>query len=132
MSKQIEAVELLMSHPMGERLLKPAFNRERETLKFSDISYGALSGGEKVFVSWAWVIWEDKQVPHPKVEDDWKKWPGYPMRDPFEGFGVMDRELQQLVLTAFALRHDTFATPGHTEEALRNLAKQISDGSKKH
>lgn len=105
MSRQTQAIEILLQHPLFERLLGPVYNAERETCQFHLIHYGVLSGGERAAISWAWAIWEDRQVPKREADPDWKEWPGYLMRDPFEGFGVMDTALQILVLRAFARRH---------------------------
>lgn len=102
MSKQTEAIEILLTDSLYARILGPAFNRERETLHFDQIDYGVLSGGERAAISWAFAIWEDKQSP--KLEKDWQEWPGYEMRDPFSSFGVMDFFRQKVVLRAFAHR----------------------------
>ncbi len=102
MSKQVEAIRMLVCTPLGERILAPVFNPKNETLDFSAINYGALSGGEKTFVSWAWYIWMDKETSRDPVV--FKEFPDYPMRDGVEGFGVLSPEYQRVLLMAFAYR----------------------------
>lgn len=109
MSKQIEAIEILLGHPLFKRFLGPVFDAQLENLHLDRINYGVLSGGEKAAISWAWVIWMDKQAP--KSKKDWQEWPGYQLRDPFEGFGVMDETLQEIVLRAYIHRWSVTTRP---------------------
>ena len=91
-SSYILAMDYLCTHPLIERLVKPYYNRECETVRFRDINYGVLSGGEKAALSWAYGIWTNEMPP--------KGW-----RDPFEGFGVMSEDLQKIIIEAMALRN---------------------------
>jgi hypothetical protein len=99
-NNQIKAIEILLEHPIYQHFLGPVYDRNNQTCHFDKINYGVLSGGERAAISWAFAIWEDKQPP----KQDYQDWPGYLMRDPFEGFGVMQTDLQQIILRAFAYR----------------------------
>lgn len=106
MSRQVEALKMLLTDELFQRLLGPVFDAKGEMCHFDRIPYGVLSGGERAAISWAYAIWEDRRPPTRESDTDWKEWPGYLMRDPFEGFGVMDWTRQQLVLEAYAWRWD--------------------------
>jgi hypothetical protein len=108
-SKQEQAILLLLTHPLYERLLKPLcrprngnFANGITDIFFSQLDYGVLSGGEQGAISWAFAIWRDEVNPE--------------MRDPFERFGAMHPKLQQLVLEAMSIRHDV---AGGLEQAKR-------------
>lgn len=85
---------------MLEKILLPQIDTKRELIHWECLNYGVLSGGEKAAVSWARCVWNDKQVPTTPAE--WEEYPGYPMRDPFEGFGIMEPDLHAAVLSALA------------------------------
>lgn len=109
MSRQLEAVLMIAEYPSVKPYLMPIVDKEHEQVHWDRLNYGVLSGGLKAAVSWAWCIWTDTQVP--RVEADWREYPGYPMRDPFEGFVVMDAELQFIVLQALAHRGELDREP---------------------
>ena len=92
MSSHVKAMIVLLEHPLFERLLKPILVLERASVEWDCLSYGELSGGEKAALSWAYGIWTGGPVP--------KGW-----RDPFEGFGVMDAQLQRTIMNAMFTRH---------------------------
>ncbi|OFZ81078.1 MAG: hypothetical protein A2603_05925 [Bdellovibrionales bacterium RIFOXYD1_FULL_55_31] len=89
-SRQMQAILMLAEYPMLDPILNPVIDLENETVDFSEIDYGVLSGGGKAAISWAHSIWADKVIPG--------------LRDPFDGFGVMNRDLQRLVLMALMHR----------------------------
>ena len=89
-SRQMQAILMLAEYPLLAPFLKPVIDVENETVDFDQIDYGLLSGGGKAAVSWAHSIWVDKVIPG--------------LRDPFDGFGVMNRDLQRLVLMALMHR----------------------------
>ncbi len=92
MSKQLQAVLMIARHPVMRDVLLPIINQQNETIFWEKLDYGVLSGGMKTAASWARAVWSDELPP--------KQW-----RDPFEGFPVMSRELQRIVLAAVAYRH---------------------------
>jgi hypothetical protein len=91
MSKQLEAVLMIAHHGVIREHFLPYIDLKREEIRWDEFPYGVLSGGQKAAVSWAYSVWTDGPVP-----EGW--------RDPFEGFGVMSRELQVLVLNAMLHR----------------------------
>ncbi len=92
MSSYVKAMQVLLGHPLFERLLGPIFHPGNESIEWSALNYGVLSGGEKAAISWAYSIWCNGPVP--------KGW-----RCPFEGYGTMDVQLQRLVVMALLTRH---------------------------
>ena len=95
MSRQMEAVLMIAAHPVIKDALMPIIDVAKEEIHWGDFNYGVLSGGQKAAVSWVYAIWQDQSpdaVRH--------------FRDPFEGFGVMSRELQALVVKALLHRHN--------------------------
>jgi len=96
-STQLKAILLIANYPALKPVVLPLIDTETETIFFEDLSYGSLSGGIKTAVTWIYCIWTDELPP--------REW-GW--RDPFEGFGVMDAELQKLILKAMAYRHGGF------------------------
>ena len=114
MTNQLKAVLMIADHSALSGCLKPAINIETETIYWDKINYAALSGGQQTAISWAYSIWTDSQAPAEK---------GY--RDLFDHFGSLDRELQQIILTAFAFRHDTFGVPSKTEQMIKDLLKKM-------
>lgn len=125
MTKQLEAILILANDPRLKPILMPIIDQENETIDWERLSYGVLSGGIKAAVSWAFCIWTDGQVPEEDLQDH--KTPGpisfaNDWRDPFEGFGVMDRELQIVVLKALAHRHAVFEKMGEMETYLLRLS----------
>lgn len=105
MDRTTESILILLEHPLARHVLGSAFDPKKEELHFERISYGVLSGGEKALVSWAWIIWMGTQPPARDQERLWKEWPGYPMRDAFEGFGTLDDDVTSVVLRAFFHRY---------------------------
>jgi hypothetical protein len=93
MTRQLEAVLMVANHPTISRIMNPVIDKDRETIRWSEINYPVLSGGERAAISWIWCIWSDAQVP---MDTGW--------RDPFDGFGVLDGNLQALIMKAFAHR----------------------------
>lgn len=91
MNRQQRAFEMLLDYPTFDQLLKPHYDSIKRLVRWENINYEALSGGEKSFVSWAYVVWHDKACIH--------------YRDPFMGFSNLDKELQDLIFHAFAYRH---------------------------
>jgi hypothetical protein len=106
MSKQMEALLMLANYRSIKDILMPIVDPEKEEIHWDRLEYGVLSGGQKAAISWAWCIWNDRQTPVENKHDD----PNYCIfdgkpRDPFEGFGVMDRELQALIAKALLHRY---------------------------
>ena len=89
-SRQMQAILMLAEYPLLAPILNPVIDLENESVHFAQIDYGVLSGGGKAAISWAHSIWADEVIPG--------------MRDPFDGFGVMNRDLQRLVLMALMHR----------------------------
>ena len=112
MSNQLRAVLLIAEHPAISHVMLPLIAIAREDIDWRSLNYGVLSGGQKAAVSWLYSIWTDGPVP--------KGW-----RDPFEGFGVMDRKLQLLVLQALATRHETLKPPSALEQRLIRQAVEM-------
>ncbi len=106
MSNQMKALMMLANHPRLEHILAPAIDVKREEFHWRKINYGVLSGGQKVALSWAYCIWEDKQIPEWNESDAKEKFALRDgVRDPIAAFGVLDRELQVLMLQALLVRH---------------------------
>ncbi len=106
MSRQMEALLMLANFRSIKDILMPIIDPEKEEIHWDRLEYGVLSGGQKAAISWAWCIWSDKQTPTENKHGD----PNYCIfdgkpRDPFEGFGVMDRELQTLIAKALLHRY---------------------------
>lgn len=93
-STQLRAILVIVNYPALKPIILPVIDFDTETIFFEELGYGALSGGIKTAVTWIYCIWTDELPP--------REW-GW--RDPFEGFGVMDSELQQLILRAMLFRH---------------------------
>jgi hypothetical protein len=104
MTKQLEAVLMIASHPLLRERLLPRIDLAKERIDWDGAAAG-LSGGEKALLSWAWCLWNDRQIPEVRDGDEDRGasleafW-----RDPFQGFNVMDRELQLLVVRALLHR----------------------------
>lgn len=103
MTKQMEALLMIAKNPVVSRILMPAINIESEEVRWEAVSVGGLSGGEKAAISWAWCVWNDRQIPEMKSEDYTASREEF-WRDPFEGFGTMNRDLQTTILAALAHR----------------------------
>jgi hypothetical protein len=88
----MKAVLMIAGHPAMKDILMPAIEIERDEIRWEKISMGGLSGGQRTALSWAYAIWTDSQID-----------PSRGMRDPFEGFRSMDRDLQFKVIGALAL-----------------------------
>jgi hypothetical protein len=95
MTKQMQALLTIATHPSLEEVLLPAINISREEFNLQKVKYETLSTGIQTAVSWAWCIWKDMQTSNTDEG----------IRDPFEGFGNMSRDLQRLVLHALLVRH---------------------------
>ena len=91
MSRQMEAVLMIAENPVIRTHFLAVIDVKREEINWDDFPYGVLSGGQKAAVSWVYAIWTDGPVP-----EGW--------RDPFEGFGVMNRDLQGTVIKALMHR----------------------------
>lgn len=104
MTLQMEAILMIAKHPLIEPILLPLIDPERETIHWSRLKYGVLSGGEKAAISWAWCIWTDTQIPHGKAECELANLCDLNWRDPFDCFGVMGGSLQRTVLAALSHR----------------------------
>lgn len=91
MSKKWQAIMMLMEHPLGKRILAPITDIEEQWVNFDKLNYGVLSGGEKLFASWAFAIAEDKHPP--------ETWRGC-----FDGMGTLDQDAQILITKALLLR----------------------------
>lgn len=102
MTRQMEALLMIANHPILKPSLLHRINIERETVDWEGVSDGK-SGGEKAALSWAWCIWNDRQIPEHKSEDYLASKEQF-WRDPFEGFGVMNIDLQIAILKALAYR----------------------------
>lgn len=126
MTKQMEAFLMIAKNPVIWSIMEPIIDLKNESVFFDRLSVGVLSGGQKAAVSWCWCIWNDRQIPEQKSED-WRASKEEGWRDPLEGFGVMNRELQIAVLNALAHRHDTLQPPGKLETFLKNLGKQMEE-----
>lgn len=103
MSKVLEAVLMIANHPVMSGHLMPRIDIEAERIDWEDAQAG-LSGGQKTLLSWAWCIWNDRQIPEKEsagfsasLETGWN--------DSVSGFGDLEPELQALVLRALAHRH---------------------------
>ena len=106
MTKQMQAALHIANYRSIKDFALPAINVEQEEIHFDKMNYGVLSGGQKSAISWLWCVWKDQQVPETDDGD-----PEFTfnlaagVRDPFAGFGNLDRELQTIILEAIAIRH---------------------------
>lgn len=99
MSNQQAAIEHCLSHPLILRLLGPHyFPANGGMIRWQDLNYGPLSGGEKAAISWVYAIWCDVSPNIPSEQITW--------RDCFEGFATMQSDLQITLLEAFQIRHE--------------------------
>jgi hypothetical protein len=89
MSKAMKAVLMIAEHPAMKDILKPVMDTERDEIRWKDIEIGVLSGGQRTALAWAYAVWTGSQVDAASG-----------MRDPFEGFRSMDRDLQFRVVGA--------------------------------
>ena len=92
MSNAMKAILMIAEHKVMKDVLKPALDIERDEIHWDKIDRGGLSGGQRTAVSWAYAIWTDSQIDLSKG-----------MRDPFEGFRSLDRDLQFKIIGALAL-----------------------------
>lgn len=83
------AVQMICRHKAIGKILEPLLNTERDEIDWKRISYGSLPGRYQAAISWAFSLFCDRVPP-----TDWS------YRDPFESFGVMDRDIQVLALEA--------------------------------
>lgn len=118
---------MLASDPRLNAILMPLIDQKNETIDWARLNVGVLSGGIKAAVAWAACIWTDMQIPTDKYGDEYVNIMDAHFRDPFDGFGVMDRSLQVLVLKALAHRHGVFDKPSDIELYLRRLSPVLSD-----
>ena len=91
MSKAMKAVMMIADHPAMKDVLKPALDIERDEVHWDKIAVGGLSGGQRTAIAWAYAIWTDSQIDLSNG-----------MRDPFEGFRSLDRDLQFKIIGALA------------------------------
>jgi hypothetical protein len=96
-SRQMQALMMIADDPEIGQVLLSILDVQRDEVRWQDLNYGVLSGGQKATLSWAWAIWTDSSPP--------AHW-----RDPFEGFGVMSVSLQTAVLKALVHRHSNEPT----------------------
>jgi hypothetical protein len=105
LSRQMEAILILASHPLLQPILSPVIDLKSESVDFGRIDYGVLSGGAKTAIAWAWCIWKDEQIPeHSDGDKDFHFTIREGVRDPFSRFGVMERRLQLLITKALLHR----------------------------
>lgn len=93
-SSNMKAVLVLAKHKNLGQVLNPSLNIERDSINWESLGYGGQSGGVQTALSWAYCLFCDELPPK-----DW----GF--RDPFDGFGNLDRDIQVLILQAMATRH---------------------------
>ena len=89
----MKAVLVLAQHKNLGLTLKPALNIERDSISWESLGYGGQSGGVQTALSWAYCLFCDELPPK-----DWN------YRDPFDGFGNLDRDIQVLIFQAMAIR----------------------------
>lgn len=92
-SSNMKAVLVLAQHKNLGLTLKPALNIERDSISWESLGYGGQSGGVQTALSWAYCLFCDELPPK-----DWN------YRDPFDGFGNLDRDIQVLIFQAMAIR----------------------------
>lgn len=117
---------MIANYPAVKPHLLPYIDEAKEDIHWDKMGYGGLSGGVKTAISWAYCIWTDRAIPsvylegNPKDDDSdfIRNW-----RDPFEGFGAMDSELQMLCLNALAHRHQTLKGV-RTSAQFRNIMEK--------
>ena len=114
MSIQMKAVMMIADAPSLKENLGAVIDTVEETIHWDELDYHSLSGGQQTAISWAYLIWTDRQA-----STELK------FRDPFEGFGSLSRELQQVILTAYAFRHNTFAPSGKMEQFVRDSIQKL-------
>ncbi len=89
----MKSVLVLAQHKNLGLILKPALNIERDSINWESLGYGGQSGGVQTALSWAYCLFCDELPPK-----DWN------YRDPFDGFGNLDRDIQVLIFQAMAIR----------------------------
>ncbi|MDR3608440.1 MAG: hypothetical protein P4M08_13815 [Oligoflexia bacterium] len=89
----MKAVLKIAENPKMKNILMPVINLDAEEIYWDKIQMASLSGGQRTAISWAWCIWACSQVATPSE-----------MRDPFEGFRGMDRDLQLSIISALVTR----------------------------
>lgn len=122
MTNQMEAILILASDSRLKAILVPIIDQKNEQIHWDRLG-GGHSGGIKAALSWAYCIWTDMQISDDKHGDEVVNIMDAYWRDPFEGFGMMDRTLQVLVLKALAHRHGVFEEPSQIELYFRNYPK---------
>lgn len=93
MTNTMKAVLMIAEHRTMKDIMMPAIDVERDEIRWNKIDPVGLSSGQRTALSWAYAIWTSAQVDLSKG-----------MRDPFDGFRSMDRDLQLSVIGALAVR----------------------------
>ncbi len=93
MSAAMKAVLKIAENPKMKNILMPVINLEAEEIDWDKIQMASLSGSQSTAIAWAKCIWSCSQVE-----------PSSGMRDPFEGFRGMDRDLQLAIISALVTR----------------------------
>lgn len=112
-SPNMKAVLVLAQHKYFGPIIKPALDVERDSVDWTALGYGGQSGGTQTLISWCYCLFCDELPP--------KEW-GY--RDPFEGFGSLDRDIQVLLFQAQAALHG-FVSLSVEDEPKSDLQKMI-------
>lgn len=93
-SSNMKAVLVLAENKKLHYLVMPALNIERDYIDWNRFGYHGQSHGIQAALSWAYCLFCDEVPP---VEWNY--------RDPFSAFFSMDRDLQESVFKAMAIRH---------------------------
>ena len=92
MNQTMKAVIRIAEHESMKTVLMPAINITKNEIEWDKIEIKSLSGGQRTAIAWAYAIWTGNQVETSNG-----------MRDPFEGFRSMDRDLQFSIIGALAV-----------------------------
>ena len=96
-SGNMRAVLIICENPRIGARVKPYLNIERDTMDWEGlmaVNKGA-DGGLKTALSWMYCLWCDNLPPK-----------SFKLRDPFDGFGSLDRDVQLLIIKAMASRYE--------------------------
>lgn len=115
MSRQMDAVLIIARHVTMASVLLPAIHDDE--IEWDAIQYEQLSAAQKIAVSWAYAIWRDSFTDNER---------GY--RDPFSDFDVLDDDLKQVILQAFAYRHGfTHTLFKRTKSEFQKLLEELAN-----